>query len=295
MNKIFSGTGVAMVTPFKQDFSVDIDKIDVLVNHLINNGIDYIVALGPTSETPTLSFKERKQVLGAIIESVNGRIPIIAGIGSNNFAEIYEQFHLFDLSKVSAVLSVTPYYNRPQQRGLIAHYEVVVEQSPLPVILYNVPARTGVNIDAATTLHLAKKYPKIIGIKEASCNIIQIMNIIQHKPKEFLVISGDDAITLPLIACGADGVISTTANVFPKDFSTMVRLALNGNYSQAKEYHYKLLPCISACFQDGSPSGVKLFLKEKGLIEDYVRLPLVNVNEETKKVILELNRGYSGN
>ena len=292
MDKIFSGTGVALVTPFKQDFSIDIEKIDVLVNHLIHNGIDYIVALGTTSETPTLSFAERKQVLDTVIESVNGRVPVVAGIGSNSPAEIAEQIHFFDLSKVSAILSVTPYYNRPQQRGLIAHYEYVAEQSPLPVILYNVPARTGVNMEAETTLAIAKKVSKVIAVKEASCNMPQIMNIIHHKPKGFLVISGDDAITFPLIACGADGVISTTANAFPKDFSTMVRLALQGNFSQAKEYHYKLLDCISACFQDGNPSGVKTFLHAMGLIDDCVRLPLVAVNEETKKLILELVNSY---
>ena len=292
MDKIFSGTGVALVTPFKQDFSIDIEKIDVLVNHLIDNGIDYLVALGTTAETPALSFGERKLVLDTIIESVNNRIPIVAGIGCNNPIEVCEQIHFFDLSKVSAILSVTPYYNRPQQRGLIAHYETIAKESPLPVILYNVPARTGVNMEAATTLHIAKKMPKVIGIKEASGNISQIMNIIHHKPEQFLVISGDDALTLSLLACGADGVISTTANAFPKDFSTMVRLALQGNYAQAKEYHYKLLPCMSACFKDGSPSGVKAFLHIQGLIEDYVRLPLVNVDEDTRKLIVELNKSF---
>jgi len=292
MNNIFSGTGVALVTPFKQDFSVDTEKIEVLVNHFIDNGIDYIVALGTTAETPTLLFAERKRVLDTVVESVRARVPVVAGISSNNPAEVFEQFHSFDLSKVSAILSVTPYYSRPQQRGLIAYYEAVAEQSPLPIILYNVPARTGINIEAATTLHIAKKISKVIGIKEASGNMVQVMNIIHHKPADFLVISGDDAITLPLISCGADGVISTTANAFPKDFSTMVRLALNGDYNLAREYHYKLLPCISACFQDGNPSGVKAFLKEQGLIEDYVRLPLVNVNEETKNLILELHKNY---
>ena len=281
-----------MVTPFKQDFSIDVEKINVLVNHAIDNGIGYIVALGTTSETPTLSLTERKQVLDTITASVNDRIPVIAGIGGNNPTEIYEQFRLFDLRKVSAILSVTPYYNRPQQRGLIAHYEAIAEQSPLPVILYNVPARTGVNLEADTTLYLAKKNPKFIAVKEASCNIAQIMDIIHRKPNGFLVISGDDAITLPLIACGADGVISTTANAFPKDFSTMVRLALQGNYPQARKYHYKLLPCMSACFQDGSPSGVKTFLQEKGLINSYVRPPLAEVNEDTKRMIRELCKNY---
>ena len=289
MDKIFAGTGVALATPFKQDFSIDNDKIEILVNYVIENGIDYIVALGTTAETPALSFVERKQVLDVVIESVKGRVPVVAGIGGNNTMEVNEQIHLFDLSKVSAVLSVTPYYNRPQQRGLIAHFEEIAKQSPLPVILYNVPSRTGINIEAATTLEIAKKIPKVIGIKEASGNFAQIMNIIQNKPKDFLVISGDDAITLPLIACGADGVISVVANAFPKDFSEMVRLALNGNYSQARESHYKLLSRISACFQDGSPSGVKAFLQEKGLIEDYVRLPLVPVNEQTKILIRELS------
>ena len=288
MDKIFSGTGVALVTPFKQDFSIDIDKIDILVNRLIQNGIDYIVALGTTAETPTLSFAERKLVLNTIIESVNNRVPIVAGIGCSNPIEIYEQIHFFDLSKVSAILSVTPYYNRPQQRGLIAHYEVIAAKSPLPVILYNVPSRTGVNMDAETTLEIAKKVPNVIGIKEASGNFTQIMHIIQHKPEDFLVISGDDAVTFPLLACGADGVISTTANAFPNDFSTMVRLALQGDYRQAKAYHYKLLPCMSACFQDGSPSGVKAFLQALGLIDDFVRLPLVAVNEKTNARIREL-------
>jgi len=185
-------------------------------------------------------------------------------------------------------LSVTPYYNRPQQNGLIAHYEAVAEQSPLPIILYNVPARTGVNMEAATALHLAKTNPKFIGIKEASGNFPQIMNIIQHRPKDFLVISGDDAVTLPLIACGADGVISTTANAFPKEFSTMVKLAKAGDFDNAKTIHYQLLDCISACFKDGSPAGVKTFLQEKGLIEDHLRLPLVKVSDETRRWIIEL-------
>ena len=288
MNKILSGTGVAMVTPFKQDFSIDFERIEMLVNHLISNGIDYIVALGTTAETPTLSFSERKDVLNTIIESVNGRIPIVAGIGCNNPIEVKEQMQMFDLRKVSAILSVAPYYNRPQQRGLIAHYKSIAEQSPLPILLYNVPARTGVNIESATTLQIAKEVPNVIGIKEASGNFTQIMNIIQHKPKDFLVISGDDAITLPLISCGVDGVISTVANAYPKEFSTMVKLALNGDFSQAKELHYKLLDPITACFQDGSPAGVKVFLQAQGLLDDYVRLPLVQVNAETRQKIENL-------
>ena len=291
MNKILSGTGVAMVTPFKQDSSIDFDKINVLINHFIANGIDYIVALGTTAETPTLSFFERKAILNTIIESVNGRVPVVVGIGCNNPIEVKEQIQLFNLQKVSAILSVAPYYNRPQQRGLIAHYKSIAEQSPLPILLYNVPARTGVNIESATTLQIAKEVPNVIGIKEASGNIAQIMEVIHNKPKDFLVISGDDAITLPLIACGVDGVISVVANAFPKEFSTMVKLALDGDFSQAKELHYTLLDPITACFQDGSPAGVKAFLQAQGLLDDYVRLPLAQVNAETRqKIEMLLNK-----
>jgi 4-hydroxy-tetrahydrodipicolinate synthase len=287
MENIFSGTGVALVTPFKADFSIDFLGIETVVNHVIANDVDYIVALGTTGETPTLSFSERNQVLGTIMEVVRDKVPIVVGIGCNNPVEVNEQFHLYDLKKASAVLSVTPYYNRPQQKGLIAHYEAIAAESPLPVILYNVPARTGVNLEAATTLHLAKN-PKFTAIKEASGNFTQIMNIIQHRPKDFQVISGDDAVTLPLLACGVDGVISTTANAFPKEFSTMVNLAMNGDFENAKTIHYQLLDCMTACFKDGSPSGVKAFLQEKGLIEDHVRLPLVKVNDETRRWIAEL-------
>lgn len=288
MKNIFSGTGVALVTPFKADFSIDFLGIETVVNHVISNDVDYIVALGTTAETPTLSFSERNQILATIIEIVKDRVPIVVGIGCNNPIEVNEQIHLFDLKKASAILSVAPYYNRPQQRGLIGHYKAIAEQSPLPVIIYNVPSRTGVNIEANTTLQIAKEIPKVIGVKEASGSLSQIMQIIQHRPNGFLVISGDDAITLPLLACGADGVISVVANAFPKEFSTMVKLARTADFDNAKTIHYQLLDCISACFKDGSPSGVKAFLQEKGLIEDHVRLPLVKVNDETKQWIAEL-------
>ncbi len=288
MKNIFSGTGVALITPFKQDFSIDFEKIDLLVNYQIDNNIDYIVALGTTAETPTLSFVERKAILDTIIESARGRVPIVAGIGCNNPIEVKEQMELFDLKKVSAVLSVAPYYNRPQQRGLVAHYKSIAEKCSLPVIIYNVPARTGVNIEAATTLQIAKEVSNVIGIKEASGNFAQIMEIIHNRPDEFLVISGDDAITLPLLACGVDGVISVVANAFPKEFSDMLRLALQGDFSKAKKLHYELLDFTNACFEDGSPAGIKAFLQAKGLIEDYVRLPLVQVNEHTKQKIKSL-------
>jgi 4-hydroxy-tetrahydrodipicolinate synthase len=292
MNKPFSGTGVALVTPFKEDFSIDFEGIEVLVNHVIANGIDYIVALGTTAETPTLSFAERKHILQVIVESVDGRVPVVAGIGCNNPVEINEQIHFFNLSNVSAILSVTHYYNRPQQRGLVAHYKAIAEQSSLPIILYNVPSRTGVNMEAATTLHIAKEIPNIIGIKEASGNFSQIMHIISHKPDVFFVLSGDDAITLPLLACGVDGVISVMANAFPRDFSDMVRFALAGDFVQAKTLHYKLLDSMVACFQDGSPAGVKAFLKAQHLIHDYLRLPLLPVNLQTRQAIENLIKIY---
>ncbi|MDR1878440.1 MAG: 4-hydroxy-tetrahydrodipicolinate synthase [Bacteroidales bacterium] len=288
MDKLFSGTGVALITPFKKDFSIDFDGIEMLVNRLINNGINYIVTLGTTAETPSLSFSERKKIVDTVVETVRGRIPVVVGIGANNPLAINEQLHLFDLSKVSAILSVTPYYNRPQQKGLAAYFKVVAEQSPLPVIIYNVPARTGVNMEAATSLHIAKEIPNVIGIKEASGNMGQIMEIIRHKPKHFLVISGDDAITLPLIACGANGVISVIANAFPKDFSDMVRLALAGNFDQAQKLHYQLLDYMTVCFRDGTPSGIKAFLQEQHLIDDYLRLPLVPVQDETRRMIQQL-------
>ena len=288
MKSIFSGTGVALVTPFKADASIDFLGMETIVNHAISNDIDYIVAFGTTAETPTLSFSERNQILSAIIEMVKDRVPVMVGIGCNNPIEVNEQIHLFDLKKASAILSVTPYYNCPQQRGLIEHYRAVAEQSPLPIIIYNVPHRTGVNIEAGTTLQIAREIPKVIGVKEASGRLSQIMQLIQHRPDGFLVISGDDAITLPLLACGADGVISVVANAFPKEFSTMVNLAQTGDFDNARTIHYRLLDCITACFRDGSPSGVKAFLQEKGLIEAHVRLPLVAVDEATRQWIAEL-------
>ena len=288
MESLFSGTGVALVTPFKADYSIDFQGIETVVNHIISNDVDYIVALGTTAETATLSFAERNQILSVIMEVVKDRVPVVVGIGCNNPLEVNEQIQLFDLKKASAILSVTPYYNRPQQRGLIGHYRAIAEKSPLPLLLYNVPARTGVNMEAETTLQIVKEIPKVIGIKEASGKMGQIMHILQHRPKNFLVLSGDDALTLPLLACGVEGVISTTANAFPKEFSTMVNLARTGDFENAKTIHYQLLDKITACFQDGSPAGVKAFLQEKGLIEDHVRLPLVKVSDETRGWISEL-------
>ena len=288
MKKILKGTGVALVTPFKNDKSIDFEGISRMVNHVIEGGVDYIVALGTTGETPTLSFAERKQILDTIIECTALSVPIVVGIGTNNPLEVNEQIHYFDLSKVSAILSVAPYYNKPQQKGLIGHYQCIASHSSLPIILYNVPGRAGVNIAADTTLEIAKTIPNVIGIKEASGNMLQIMHILHNKPKDFLVISGDDMLTLPLLACGVDGVISVIANAFPKEFSSMVHAGLQGNFSEAKNMHFQLLDLMRACFMDGSPSGIKYMLYQKGLINKDVRLPLVEISEATEQYIQNL-------
>lgn len=293
MKNTFRGAGVALITPFKQDFSIDFGALEKMVSYVIQEGIDYIVALGTTAETPTLSFSERKEILNTIIQSVNGKVPIVVGIGCNNPLEVIEQIHFFDLKKADAILSVAPYYNRPQQEGIIEHYKAIAKESPLPIIIYNVGSRTAVNIQAETTLRIAKEIPKVIGIKEASGNINQIMAIMEKKPTDFLVISGDDALTLPLLACGLDGLISVTANAFPKNIANMVRLGIKGDFDAARKLHYQLLPLINACFKEGSPSGVKAFLAAQGKIKKYTRLPLIDVSPALKKEIENLLIQYS--
>ncbi|MBO4282439.1 MAG: 4-hydroxy-tetrahydrodipicolinate synthase [Bacteroidales bacterium] len=285
MKSILKGTGVALVTPFNQDFSIDFEGIARMVDRVIAQGVGYVVALGTTAETPAMSFAERKRILQTVVEAVGDRVPIVAGIGCNNPLEVIEQIHLFNLRKVSAILSVAPYYNKPQQQGLLAHYRMIAEASPLPLVLYNVPGRTGVNIAAETTLELAKTVPNIVGVKEASGNMAQIMRIMQDKPEDFAVISGDDSLTLPLLACGLDGVISVVANAYPAEMSRMVRCALSGDFAEARRLHYRLLPVMQACFKEGSPSGVKAFLAAQGNIQPYVRLPLAAVSEALRREI----------
>lgn len=292
MKTILKGTGVALVTPYKHDFSIDFEAIVRMVDHVIGNGIDYVVALGTTAETPAMSFAERKQILETIVYAVDGRVPVVAGIGCNNPLEVIEQIQLFDLRKVSAILSVAPYYNKPQQQGLLGHYRMIAHASPLPLILYNVPGRTGVNIAAETTLELARTEPKIVAVKEASGILPQIMRIMQDKPEDFSVISGDDALTLPLLACGLDGVISVVANACPAEMSRMVRLALAGNFVQARQLHYRLLPVMRACFQEGSPSGVKCFLEAMGLMDRHVRLPLADVSDTLRQQIIQMVKNF---
>jgi 4-hydroxy-tetrahydrodipicolinate synthase len=287
------GTGVAIITPFKKDGTVDFKSLENLINHLIKGKVEYIVALGTTGESVTLSKEEKREVVKHIVNVVNGRIPIVLGIGGNNTSEVVHSLKNTELSGISTILSVCPAYNRPNQEGLYQHFAAVAKASPLPILLYNVPTRTGCNLSDETTLRLAHEFKNIIGIKEASGNFTQVMNIIKNRPKNFLVISGDDLITLPLIACGADGVISVVANAYPKDFSEMTRQALAGNYEQARKLHYKLTTITNLFFADGSPAGIKAALKMMKLTSDYLRLPLVNINDKIYSSIEKEMKAYN--
>lgn len=290
MNK-FRGTGVAIVTPFKANNEVDFEGLENVTNHIINGKCEYIVILGTTGETATLNKQEKQQVVDTIKRVNNGRVPLVMGIGGNNTAEILETIAHFDFTGFDAVLSVSPYYNKPNQQGLIHHYTAIADACPVPVILYNVPGRTGSNMTAATTLTLAK-HSNIIGMKEASGNMEQCMAIIKNKPDDFLVISGDDALTLPLIGAGMDGVISVIANAYPADWSEMVRLALAGDFVAARKLHYKLLDLSITIFADGSPGGIKELLNYMNVCGTHVRLPLYPVNDEVKNKLLHMAKSY---
>lgn len=274
INKL-TGTGVAIITPFKKDGEVDFDSLGKLIDFIIENGVEYIVSLGTTGETPTLSKKEQTDVVDFTSKKIGKRVPLILGIGGNNTKEIINHFSDFNLENITAILSSSPNYNKPSQEGIFQHYKAISEASPLPVILYNVPGRTGSNITAETTLRLARECEKIQGIKEASGNMIQCMHILKNMPEDFLFVSGDDHISLPLIACGSKGVISVIANAFPRDFSDLVRFALKSDFEKAQKLHYKLLPAYDLLFIENNPAGVKSFLSELHLIENILRLPLV--------------------
>lgn len=288
----FKGTGVAIVTPFNTDKSVDYIALEKLVNHLISNGIDYLVVQGTTGESVTLSKQEKEETLAFVIKINDGRLPIVLGIGGNCTASVVEAFKSTDITGVDAILSVSPYYNKPTQEGIYQHYKAIAEVSPLPIILYNVPGRTSSNVLPETTLRLANDFDNIIAVKEASGNLEQSMEIIKNKPANFLVISGDDALTLPMIASGGNGVISVIANAFPKGFSDMVSAALNNDMETARALHYKYFEMIHYLFVEGNPAGVKAALKELAIMNDTVRLPLVTVSNETNNKIKELMAAY---
>lgn len=280
------GMGVALVTPFTKNKDIDFHALKRVIDHIVDNGADFIVVLGTTGETPTLSQEEKVQLKSFVKDTVNGRVPLVIGFGSNNTAEIVRRLKEEDLSGYSAILSVVPAYNKPSQEGIYCHFKAVAEASPLPVILYNVPGRTGVNMTADTTLRLAREVPGIIGIKEASGNIHQIQRLLREKPDGFTVLSGDDGMTYPLMTLGAQGVISVLGNAYPKDFAEMVHLCLEGNYIEAVDYHFKYRELIGLLFADGNPAGVKCVMHDMGLLENELRLPLVPVGEKTASEIL---------
>ena len=281
----FQGTGVAIVTPFKKSGAIDFEAFEKIINHIIDGGVNFIVVLGTTGESSTVSKPEKKALVEFAVRAINKRVPLVVGIGGNSTSDVVLAIHRTPLKGVDGILSVCPYYSKPQQEGIYQHFKIIAETSPVPVILYTVPGRTSSNIAAPTTLRLAKDCPNIVGIKEASGNFDQIFQVIKNRPKDFLVLSGDDALTLPLIAAGADGVISVTANAFPKEFSKMVSHAREANFKSARAFHYKLVDFTNSLFADGSPSGIKAALELKKLCHNYLRLPLVPVNQEAYKLI----------
>lgn len=293
INSKLTGMGVALITPFKTDETIDFDALARIIEHQIKNGTDYLVVCGTTAETPTLTESEKDQITQFVISCVAGRLPIVLGVGGNCTKSVVDKLNTMNFNGIDAILSVTPYYNKPSQEGLYQHYAAIAKASPLPVILYNVPGRTGVNMLASTTLRLAKEFSNICAVKEASGNFTQIDDIIKNKPTEFMVISGDDAITFPLITLGAVGVISVIGNAFPREFSRMVRLALEGDYSSARTIHHRFTELIELLFVEGNPAGVKSMLALMGFIENQLRLPLVpntiKTYEKIKFVLNQLN------
>lgn len=286
------GLGVALVTPFNSNKEIDFTALRRMIDHIINGGADYIVVLGTTGETPSLTADEKKRIREFAVEATHGRVPLVLGMGSNCTRALVEEIRATDTTGFSAILSVVPFYNKPSQEGIYLHYSEVAKNSKLPIVLYNVPGRTGVNMKAETTLRLAHEFKNIIGVKEASGNFKQIEAIINGKPKEFQVISGDDALTYPLITLGAEGVISVVGNAFPKEFGKMVRLCLEGRYNEALPVHYKFSRLYDELFVDGNPAGVKSLLHSMGLIENELRLPLVptriETSDELKNILKEL-------
>jgi 4-hydroxy-tetrahydrodipicolinate synthase len=274
------GTGVALVTPFNNDNKVDFDALEKLLDSVIRDGVEYIVSLGTTGETPTLSLEEKIDILNCTYAKVNGRIPVVVGIGGNDTRHVIEEMETLPLEKAIAILSASPYYSRPSQDGLFAHYKALAEATSKPIMLYNIPSRTGRNLNASTVIRLATEVDNIAGIKEASGDMAQCIQILRDKPADFLVVSGDDALTLPQIACGMEGVISVIANCFAKNFTEMVRLCLKGDFKTAKILNDSLIDAYLILFSENNPAGVKAVLSELGIISNYLRLPLVPLSEQ---------------
>ena len=284
MNELH-GAGVALVTPFNADGTVDFDSLAQLIDYQIDSGMNYLVSLGTTGEVATLTKEERKRIWDFTVKQVNARVPLVGGIGGNNTAEIVEQIKNFDPAGFCAILSVSPYYNKPVQEGIYQHYKAIAEASPLPIILYNVPGRTGSNMTPATTIRLAKDFKNIVATKEASGNFAQFNEILRDKPEDFLLISGDDPATLPMMALGAVGIISVVGNAYPAQVSKLAALCTAGNYAEARAIHNSLLEITDLCFVEGNPCGVKYILQEIGIGQDHVRLPLIPVSANTQAAI----------
>ena len=286
MKNRFKGTGIALITPFNEDMTVDFAALECIVNHVIDGGADFLVALGTTSEAPTLTNEEKMQVVNTILKVNAKRLPVLLGLGGNNTAGVIEQIKAQDFTGIDGILSVVPYYNKPNQRGMKAHFTAIADASPVPVILYNVPGRVGVNLQAATCVELAK-HPNIVAVKEASGNLQQIMEILRDKPADFDVISGDDGITQPMMALGAQGVISVAANAYIKPFARMMKAMKEGRTDEALKLHYAMLRMNQLIFADGNPAGIKFLMNHMGLCKNVLRLPLVPANEKVEADIIE--------
>ena len=285
MNNIFRGLGIALITPFTEDGAVDYESLSRLIDYQLDNGADFFCILATTGETPCLSLAEKAQIKSAIVRQVDGRVPILMGCGGNNTAAVVEELKNGDFSGIDGILSVCPYYNKPSQEGLYQHFKAIAAATELPVVLYNVPGRTGINLKPETTCRLARDCKNIVAIKEASGSLEQVDEIIKYKPNDFEVISGDDALTFPMIACGAVGVISVIGNALPKEFSRMIRLEFNGEFEAAQKIHHKFTDLYSLLFVDGNPAGVKALLTEMGFIKNQLRLPLVPTRVTTLQKI----------
>lgn len=288
LRKKFTGTGIAIITPFHEDGKIDRDSFTNLIEFWIKGKVEYLVVLGTTGESATIHGKEKQEVFSFVQKTVGGRVPLVAGVGGSDTSEVLQWFKEFDLTGYDAILSVSPAYNKPNQEGIFQHYKALDAAAPLPVIMYNVPGRTGQNVSGETTVRIAKECKNIFATKEACGNFDQVNYIIKHKPADFMVISGDDPITLPMIACGAEGLISVVANAYPEEYSNMVRLCLSRKFEEAKPIHYKYTDIIASMFAEGSPSGVKAYLSEKGLCKNTFRLPVWPVSEKHLEKIKEL-------
>lgn len=293
LRQTFRGTGVAIVTPFSQDGSIDWASFEKVVNHIIDGKCEYLVVLGTTGESATIHGKEKQEVFSFVNKINAGRVALIGGIGGNDTHEVIEGFHNFDLKGYDAILSVAPYYNKPNQEGLFQHFKALDAETPLPIMMYNVPSRTGMNVSGETQVRIANECKNVFATKEASGDFAQINYIIKNKPADFMVVSGDDPITLQMIAAGAEGLVSVVANAYPRDYSDMVRLCLEGKFEEAQKLHYKYTEIIASMFAEGSPSGVKAYLSEMGLCQNYFRLPVWQVSEKHHSKIKELMKKVS--